>query len=82
MGKLSTAAVVMIALAACSVDPVTFTPGGDPPAEDCATPGDEDGNGAAIGLGINGRGAGYRCGSTECSAGNVDAGGVGLLWGR
>jgi hypothetical protein len=40
-------------------------------------------NDTAIGLGLNtGRGAGYRCGATGCSAGNVDAGGDGLLWGR
>ena len=43
---------------------------------DCLT------NDTAIGLGINGRGAGYLCGSTLCSAGNVDAAGTGLLWGR
>lgn len=44
---------------------------------DCLT------NDTAIGLGLStGRGAGYVCGSTECSAGNVDAGGSGLLWGR
>jgi hypothetical protein len=46
MGQLWIAGSVMIAIAACSVDPVTFTPGGDP-IEDCAVPGDEDGNGAA-----------------------------------
>jgi len=43
---------------------------------DCLT------NDTGIGLGLSGRGAGYRCGSTLCSAGNVDAGGDGLLWGR
>ena len=43
---------------------------------DCLT------NDTAIGLGINSHGAGYQCGSTECSAGPVDAGGLGLLWGR
>jgi Fibrinogen beta and gamma chains, C-terminal globular domain len=44
---------------------------------DCLT------NDTAIGLGLStGRGAGYVCGSTECSAGIVDAGGTGLLWGR
>jgi hypothetical protein len=47
MGKLSIAGSVMIAMAACSVDPAIFTPVGDPPAEDCAAAGDEDGNGAA-----------------------------------
>jgi hypothetical protein len=47
MRKLSIAGSVMVAITACSVDPVTFTLGGDPPAEDCATAGDEDGNGAA-----------------------------------
>jgi hypothetical protein len=50
MVKLSTAASAMAAIAAvaaCSIDPVTFTPTGDPLAEDCATAGDEDGNGAA-----------------------------------
>ena len=36
----------------------------------------------AIGLGVGAHGAGYRCLSTECSAGNVDEGGNGLLWGR
>jgi hypothetical protein len=44
-------------------------------------------NDTAIGLGLmnNGvfpRGAGYYCLSTECSAGNMSAGGNGLLWGR
>lgn len=39
-------------------------------------------NDTVIGLGVGGYGAGYRCTSTECSAGNVDAGGVGLLWGK
>ncbi|HWU86176.1 MAG TPA: hypothetical protein VN253_02830 [Kofleriaceae bacterium] len=34
-------------LVACSVDAVTFTPLGGPPAEDCTAPGDEDGNGLA-----------------------------------
>lgn len=40
-------------------------------------------NDTAIGLGLSVvRGAGYRCGSTLCSAGNVDAAGAGRLWGR
>jgi hypothetical protein len=39
-------------------------------------------NDTGIGLGINARGAGYRCGSTLCSAGTVDAGGDGLLWAK
>jgi hypothetical protein len=39
-------------------------------------------NDTAIGLGINGRGAGYLCASSLCSAGMVDAPGNGLLWGR
>lgn len=38
-------------------------------------------NDTGIDLGINARGAGYHCGSSQCSAGNVDADGVGLLWG-
>jgi hypothetical protein len=44
---------------------------------DCLT------NDTASGLGLNGRGAGYRCESTLCSNGNIDAGGDGdgLLWG-
>src|SRR5689334_7392503 len=47
MGKFSLAGAVMTAAAACSIDPVTFAPGHDPPPEDCTTVGDEDGNGAA-----------------------------------
>jgi hypothetical protein len=39
--------MVVTAIAACSIAPVTFTPAGDPPVEDCAAEGDEDGNGAA-----------------------------------
>ncbi|MBC7978545.1 MAG: hypothetical protein H7138_26460 [Myxococcales bacterium] len=39
-------------------------------------------NDTGIGLGTNGFGAGYQCGSTECSAGPVSVGGHGLLWGR
>ena len=44
-------------------------------------------NDTAIGFGLlnNGgdlRGAGYECLATLCSAGNVDGGGDGLLWGR
>jgi hypothetical protein len=43
---------------------------------DCLT------NDTGIGLGVNSYGAGYLCGSTLCSAGNINAGGNGLLWGR
>jgi hypothetical protein len=39
-------------------------------------------NDTGIGLGVNSHGAGYICGSTLCSAGNVNADGNGLLWGR
>lgn len=39
-------------------------------------------NDTVIGLGVGGYGAGYRCTSSECSAGNVDVGGVGFLWGK
>ena len=39
-------------------------------------------NDTGIGLGVTGRGAGYICGSTLCSAGNVNVGGNGLLWGK
>jgi cysteine-rich repeat protein len=38
---------IAAALTACSVDAVTFTLGDDQPAENCAAPGDEDGNGVA-----------------------------------
>ncbi len=38
---------IAIALAACSIDAVTFSPGRVPVAEDCMAAGDEDGNGAA-----------------------------------
>ncbi len=44
--------------------------------DDCLT------NDTGIGLGVGGYGAGYRCTSSECSAGNVDVGGVGFLWGK
>jgi len=37
----------MAAVAGCSIDAVTFTPVGEPPAEDCAAAGDEDGNSLA-----------------------------------
>ena len=39
-------------------------------------------NDTVIGLGVGGYGAGYRCGSSNCSAGMVDVGGVGFLWGK
>ena len=45
-------------------------------------------NDTAIGLGLmvtnttSLRGAGYQCLSSGCSAGNVDTGGNGLLWGK
>ena len=42
----------------------------------CAT------NDTIIGLGTSGRGAGYACTSSECSAGMVSVGGIGRLWGR
>lgn len=38
---------VMVVIAACSVDQVTFIPARDLPVEDCAVAGDEDENGAA-----------------------------------
>lgn len=44
---LPLAALCLAALAACSVKPVTFTPDDGQRAEDCDTPGDEDGNGTA-----------------------------------
>ncbi|HWO26070.1 MAG TPA: DUF4215 domain-containing protein [Kofleriaceae bacterium] len=40
------AVVAVVALGACSVDQVSYTPAGDP-VEDCGTTGDEDGNGLA-----------------------------------
>jgi hypothetical protein len=43
---------------------------------DCLT------NDTTIGLGDGSHGAGYRCTSSQCSAGNVDVGGVGYLWGK
>jgi hypothetical protein len=39
-------------------------------------------NDTGIGLGLNAYGAGYRCTSSECSAGMVDAPGNALLWGQ
>lgn len=47
MLSLSAAACAALALAACSVEPITFTLAGPPAEEDCAAPGDEDGDGAA-----------------------------------
>jgi len=39
-------------------------------------------NDTGIGLGVNTWGAGYICGSTECSGDNVNERGTGRLWGR
>lgn len=44
---VSIALVAAFSAAACSVDGVTFKPGPGQLAEDCTTPGDEDGNGLA-----------------------------------